>query len=680
MIQVKDKTQCVGCYACVNICHKHCIHMEQDQEGFYYPEVDESQCNNCHQCEKVCPIQNFVKAKKYIRSFACKSLDDEIRRHSSSGGIFSVIATDILAQNGVVYGAAYYHQSQVVHQRIDRVEDLVLLQGSKYIQSQIGTTYQQVKMDLEQKNKVLFTGTPCQIAGLKQFLRKEYSQLFTIDILCHGVPSNKVWSKYLKDLGVEQVEDIQFRNKDTGWTHYSVQIIHDNAKVFRQLSGKNDYIRGFISDIFLRPSCYDCRFKENNNVSDMTIGDFWGAEEYVPQIFDDQGISVVIIRSKQGEDMFHRIKTHIQLESVSLNQAISKNTIAFFGAGMHPNREMFFQQLHQMKFHKLIQKYVKGSIRNRILRRVCNKATVLMKKVRGYLHFWKHDVIYYLYYRTKNYFIRICSPKVKVASIEETIEQVRKNHLSVSRYGDGELLWMLGEKQHSFQENSLEMKLRLIEIIKSESNQHIVCLSDAFGSLGEYNHFAKCFWSKFMVVYRKKWIELLNINKTYYNTNMTRLYMDYKDKSKSYNRFHLIQHLWEERDLIIIEGVKTRLGVGNDLFDSARSVRRILAPATNAYAKYDAIYQQAILQKKDVLFLLALGPTATILAWDLSVVGYQAIDVGHIDIEYEWFRMKAKKKVPVTNKYVNEAALSGGANVGTIEDKSYHSEIIAQIV
>lgn len=183
-----------------------------------------------------------------------------------------------------------------------------------------------------------------------------------------------------------------------------------------------------------------------------------------------------------------------------------------------------------------------------------------------------------------------------------------------------------------------------------------------------------------MVNHRRQWIGLLNINKIYYNTNMTRLYMDYKDKSQCEERFDLIKRMWENRDLVIVEGDKTRLGVGNDLFSNVKSLRRILAPATNAYNKYNLILHEVLKVEKEAFIILALGPTATIMAYDLAVEGYQAVDVGHVDIEYEWFLMGAKKKVPIKNKYVNEAKGGLGKNILSLEDHKYTDEIITQIL
>ena len=206
---------------------------------------------------------------------------------------------------------------------------------------------------------------------------------------------------------------------------------------------------------------------------------------------------------------------------------------------------------------------------------------------------------------------------------------------------------------------------------------HIVCLSDTFGDLKQFNAYGKEFWGCFMGMYRKKWMSFLKPGKVYYNTNMTRPYMDYVDKSPCARRFQMLKEIWKGRDIVLIEGEKSRLGIGNDLFDTAASIRRILAPATNAFDKYEEILKRACQLEKECLILIALGPTATILSYDLAKAGYQALDIGHVDVEYEWFLMGATEKIPIKNKYVNESLK--GREIGELQDETYLSQIIDEI-
>lgn len=262
-------------------------------------------------------------------------------------------------------------------------------------------------------------------------------------------------------------------------------------------------------------------------------------------------------------------------------------------------------------------------------------------------------------------------------SIEETLEKINKEHCSVSRFGDGEYKWMAELPQTSFQRPSKELRQRLIEIAKSDEDNHLVCLSDGFGKLDYLSADAQYFWYGFMGEHRERWISFLKPGKVYYNTNMTRPYMDYKDKTPCSHRFQLLKEIWRDRDIILIEGDKSRLGIGNDLFHTAKSVRRILAPARDAFGKYDEILQAACEMEKDALYLIALGPTATVLAYDLHRTGRQALDVGHVDIEYEWFKMGATKKVSIENKFVNE--VDAGLNCTELLDETYQSQIIRRV-
>ena len=262
-----------------------------------------------------------------------------------------------------------------------------------------------------------------------------------------------------------------------------------------------------------------------------------------------------------------------------------------------------------------------------------------------------------------------------IASIEVTLDKIYTEHLSVSRFGDGEFKWMAQIPNVTFEGNSPVMAARLKEIAVSDRPGHIVCMTDVFGSLSKYTKEARDFWYDFLGEYRQTWIGLLKEGKQYYNTNITRPYMDYKDKSVCENRFNLLKRIWQGRDVVIIEGEKSRLGTGNDLFDGAKSIRRILAPVRNAFSMYDEILESAKkIEDKSVLFIIALGPTATILAYDLAGLGYQAIDAGHMDVEYEWFKMGATKKVAIENKYVNE--VNAGFGVGELKDEVYQSQII----
>ena len=264
----------------------------------------------------------------------------------------------------------------------------------------------------------------------------------------------------------------------------------------------------------------------------------------------------------------------------------------------------------------------------------------------------------------------------KVASIDATIEKIVQEKCSVSRFGDGEML-LIGGRPIRFQHASPLLSSRLQEVLQSENEKHLVCLSDMFTNRERYNRRAVRFWRTHFYLYGYLWDKYLNKDKQYYNTFITRPYMDFASKDKCLHWFQSLKKIWKDRDIVFIEGEKTRLGVGNDLFDNVSSIRRILCPPTSAFDKYGQILEEAKKLDKDVLFLIALGPTATVLAYDLFKAGYQAIDAGHIDIEYEWFKMKATRKIKIASKYVNEAF--EGSEAADVIDSEYKKQIICTI-
>lgn len=262
-----------------------------------------------------------------------------------------------------------------------------------------------------------------------------------------------------------------------------------------------------------------------------------------------------------------------------------------------------------------------------------------------------------------------------VASIVTTLEKIKKGRCSASRFGDGEMLVLAGHPIR-FQKADSRLSEKLIEVLTSQNEKHLVCISDTFTKLNRYTRSATRFWRTHFYIYGNLWDKYLK-PQLYYNTFITRPYMDFKSKDECGLWFALLKKVWDGRDIVFVEGEKSRLGVGNDLFANARSIKRILCPATNAFDKYDEIVSEALKQDRNVLFLIALGPTATVLAYDLFKAGYQAIDAGHVDIEYEWFRMMATKKVKIKSKYVNEAF--AGNKIDDSADIEYNNQIICTI-
>lgn len=264
-----------------------------------------------------------------------------------------------------------------------------------------------------------------------------------------------------------------------------------------------------------------------------------------------------------------------------------------------------------------------------------------------------------------------------VYTTDETLNEIINGQYSISRFGDGEFALMNGQSL-LFQTYSPELRKRLREIIKSRQEGHIVCIPNVFNNVDWCIEKSKKYWLKYLNLNRSKIYKMLDMKKVYYDTQVTRLYIDHKDKSKTEERFIKIRRLWNNKEIIIVEGEQSRLGIGNDLFDNANSIERILCPAINAFSKYDEILYEVKKYDKSKLILIALGPTATVLSFDLSNCGYQALDIGHIDIEYEWFLQKAQEKAPVKNKYIGE--IQGGTNVSAIVDGKYESQIVSKII
>ena len=351
---------CVGCHACANICPKSCIYMESNEGGFLYPKVDYDLCMECNRCIEVCPINNKAEIDNKPIAFSCINNDEKIRIDSSSGGIFTLIAEKVLSEGGVVFGAVFDDDFQVEHQYVEKKEELWKLRGSKYVQSKIGDSYKQAKKFLDNKKKVLFTGTPCQNAGLKSYLGGFYDDLLTIDLICHGVPSPLVWKKYIefreKEAG-SPVKRIAFRKKNEGWKRFSVSFLFkDNTEYLGNLH--NDlYIRAFLKNVCLRPSCYNCMFKGLNRHSDITLADFWGIQNVLPEMDNDKGTSLVFVNSRTGKDLFNGIKDRMLYQEVDINEAVKYNSSAIKSAMPNSNRDNFFKDLKYTSFDKLVKRY-----------------------------------------------------------------------------------------------------------------------------------------------------------------------------------------------------------------------------------------------------------------------------------------------------------------------------------
>lgn len=368
-----NKQKCCGCSACEQACAERCITMVRDEEGFVYPQIDGDQCVGCGLCERVCPIiskQNLLTDVFAIpKAVGGWHRKQEIRAQSSSGGAFTLLAEYILKQGGVVYGCRLNEKLEAEHIGVSSVEELGQLRGSKYIQSEIKGVYQEIKIHLKHGRMVLFTGTPCQAAGLNGFLGKKYDCLYICDFICHGVPSLRVFKSYisfLEEKYQDKAIDFRFRNKDKGWNQAGVQMGSGTALEFLHIGRKRFYpgfrdafMNGFLDNLYLRPSCYYCEFKSlPKYYSDLTIADFWGVKRVKPQLNDGKGTSLVLINNKHGEELFDLVKDDFFYQKCEFSDAVSRNKSLTEAALWNSSRERFFMEYSKKPFLSVKRKYM----------------------------------------------------------------------------------------------------------------------------------------------------------------------------------------------------------------------------------------------------------------------------------------------------------------------------------
>lgn len=320
---VSSKNECCGCSACMNICPVNAIVMKEDENGFLFPFIDEQKCINCEACIRTCLYNNEIK-KKSKSAYAATWKNEKIM-NSSSGGISAAIAEYILNQEGIVYGSSMrknLNSFSCEHIRIACLSDLYKIQGSKYVQSTIGNTYQQVKKDLSKNRLVLFFGTPCQIQGLKVYLKNVPDNLILIDIICHGVPNQRMFNEYLYCVikrNKKNIETLRFRTKVNGWGKHNLHIFYEDNSTDILDVNASSYFSFFINGMIYRDSCYSCKFTTRDRVSDITLGDYWGIEDEEPEYLESvdirKGISCVLINSEKGQKIFDSISTISKKES-----------------------------------------------------------------------------------------------------------------------------------------------------------------------------------------------------------------------------------------------------------------------------------------------------------------------------------------------------------------------------
>lgn len=360
MIEITEKEKCCGCMACYNICPKNAIQIKEDKLGFKYPVIDRAKCIDCGLCKKVCPTLRKSEKIATPQAYACINKNAEVRLASSSGGIFTLLAECILKQGGVVFGASFDKDFNVEHICIESKEKLEKLRMSKYVQSNINNTYKEARKLLNQKKTVLFTGTTCQIEGLVNYLGKDYENLYLQDIICHGVPSKVVWNKYkeyrkLKD--GQEPETIKFRNKEDGWKDFNIKFSYKKGK-YKGNQNTDIYLQTFLRNYILRESCYNCQFREKHRSSDITLADFWGVENILPEMYDNKGTSLVIVNTDKGKKLFQSVKESMEYKEVEIKEAVKYNASYYMSAEKPKDREKYIRNIEKYQIDKLYKKYV----------------------------------------------------------------------------------------------------------------------------------------------------------------------------------------------------------------------------------------------------------------------------------------------------------------------------------
>lgn len=376
MINIKEKARCCGCSACQSVCPVKCINLISDNEGFLYPNVDSFLCVNCGLCERVCPINNHEEYKEIEKSFILRSKDINVLKESSSGGFFTGFSKYILAHGGVVYGVGLSENKAVIHMRVDREDDIPKLRGSKYVQSEISGIFESVKKDLKNKRLVGFSGTPCQVNGLHNYLeqmRCDTSNLITVDLICHGVSSPSLWKSYVEyqeQKNNSKVEYVNFRYKTYGYHSGSMKIIFQNGKRYYGSARVDLMLKSFFREISSRPSCYECNFKALNRVSDFTVFDGWHYSELSSKKDDDKGYTNVLVNTNKGLDFFNHIAGEYVIEKTNYSDAIKSDGIMYSKSAMAHDKRFEFYNDSNLRIEERVQNFIPVSTKDKLIEKL----------------------------------------------------------------------------------------------------------------------------------------------------------------------------------------------------------------------------------------------------------------------------------------------------------------------
>ena len=385
MIDKVSVQDCALCGACFNACPVDAISFSKAYLDFRYPEIDVTRCVRCNQCEKACPVLGS-KSKpedEYPIAFAAKSNDDSVRLHSSSGGAFYELASQMLRDGGYICGAAFDENFHVRHIISNTQEDIFRMMGSKYAQSDMGYCYREIKEKLNAGEKVLFSGCPCQVAGLRTYLGKSYKDLLLVELICHGIPSDQMLQTYIrmqeKKYGAK-LKRMEFRNKAKGWHGSSVRMEFENQRAYSKPITADAYMNGFLGSATLKSSCYDCHFRNFTAGSDIILGDFWGAEVELPED-DNKGISAILVNSGKGMDVLDRCNLALTPENVETIIKYNRNLLC--SAAPSPQRSSFYASADTNGLEEAIRRYLEESTAQKLRRQSRYALRCIWHAIRG---------------------------------------------------------------------------------------------------------------------------------------------------------------------------------------------------------------------------------------------------------------------------------------------------------
>ena len=386
MIDKISVQKCTICGACVNACTSNAIHLTKNYLDFQYPEIDFNLCVRCNKCEKACPVigEKNNPEKGFPVAYAAKSKDDSVRLRSSSGGIFFELASQVIDNGGYVCGAIFDEHFHVKHIVSNKHDDLSRMMGSKYAQSNVEYSYREIRNLLEQGKKVMFSGCPCQVAGLRTYLGRRYENLFLVELICHGIPSDMMLQTYIgmqeKKYGAK-LKKLEFRNKAKGWHNSAVRMEFENKRIYCEPMVYDTFMQGYFKGISLKESCYSCMFRNFKSESDITIGDFWGAEIELPSIDDNKGISAILVNSREGMDILDRC--NLALTPANVETIIKYNRNLLCSAAPNPQRSSFYASADINGFEKAIQRYLEESTIQKLKRQSRYALRCIWYAIRG---------------------------------------------------------------------------------------------------------------------------------------------------------------------------------------------------------------------------------------------------------------------------------------------------------